>query len=97
MPRTKILIKHKVFLLVVLQSCGLVDLKNVQQPMALVQWLSSLLFYTMDFVFEFISFLFFTAKKRNRKSSPLGLRRKDPKTQSLKVSLCLWVSATLCL
>jgi hypothetical protein len=43
----------------------------VQQPKAFVQWLSSLLFCTMDFVFEFISFLFFTAKKRNRKSSPL--------------------------
>ena len=45
----------------------------VQQPKALAQWLSSLLFYTIDFVFEFISFLFFPAKKRNRKSSPLRI------------------------
>ena len=64
----------------------------VQQPMALVQWLSSLLFYTIDFVFEYISFLFFTAKKEKQKKLAAWV-----KTQSLKVSLCLWVSATLCL
>ena len=41
---------------------------------------------------DVVSFLFFPAKKRNRKSSPLG---EDPKTQRRRVSKFLCVSESL--